>query len=277
MTAVTLPAEADLQVAGVAVTYVTLNDLLNLVDQLRTFPDLVAYLDARLALGDDLRRTLGHERLLFGHYLRNGAAFATARTLSEVAASLGQDVARLGELLWVKHVADVDAGVVEHMAEALATHDPDYAADPPSGGLAYYDPDEARSDYLRLQEELCDLRLGEQRALGGMARELFKAPPDQGISVRTCHFDSKPDFLYVLIAAAQVNRAQLHEWMRGFLTGGLAYYGKRRGMAIATRPGKGYEFLMAQMPEPTANEIALGEKLFGHLRIAGVPVGLLPG
>lgn len=178
--------------AGVPITYVTLNHLLNLVDQLRTFADLVAYLDARQALGDDLRRMLGHERLFFGHYLRNGEEFTAVRPLLEVATTLGQGIATLGKFLWVKHVADVDAAVVEHIADALATHDPNYVTDLDPETLARYELDEGRSHYSRLQEELCELRLGGRRALGGTARRRFEALPDTGIKVQSCHLDTKP-------------------------------------------------------------------------------------
>jgi hypothetical protein len=62
-------------VGDTPITYITLNDALNLVDQLRSFPDLVAYLDARAKLPIVFRRVIGNERLLLHYYMMCDESF----------------------------------------------------------------------------------------------------------------------------------------------------------------------------------------------------------
>jgi hypothetical protein len=52
--------------AGVPLTYLSTNDFLNIVRELRAFPDILAYLDTRLTLPRAARMVIGHERLCTG-------------------------------------------------------------------------------------------------------------------------------------------------------------------------------------------------------------------
>lgn len=53
--AVDLPKELPLLLGGVPVSYLSLNDFLNLINELRAFPDITAYLDARRTLPENSR------------------------------------------------------------------------------------------------------------------------------------------------------------------------------------------------------------------------------
>ena len=76
---VDLIAEAGalpLQYQGTPVTYFSLNDFLNVAMELRTAPEVLAYLDARRALPCTDLRVIGDERALFEFYLLHGGSLA---------------------------------------------------------------------------------------------------------------------------------------------------------------------------------------------------------
>ncbi len=148
--------------SGVPFTYLSTNDLLNIAVELRAFPDIVAYLNARLRLPLAVRRTIGYERVLCTYYLLNDETFDGCDTVEAARAAIdardGEWRQRLGE----KKRLDGYATIVESVANALV------AVDAPQN--------------LRLQEELCDLRLGARRVLGRAfedvrARLAESAPP----------------------------------------------------------------------------------------------------
>jgi hypothetical protein len=61
--------------AGTPIGYFTLNDLLNLITELRSFPELQRYFVERAKLPDGTLRTLGGEQLLYEKYLLNEGGF----------------------------------------------------------------------------------------------------------------------------------------------------------------------------------------------------------
>ena len=65
-------ANLPLEYLGVPLSYLSINDFLNLVVQLRTVPEVVAYLDARQSLPPNSLRVIGNESPLFELYLMNG-------------------------------------------------------------------------------------------------------------------------------------------------------------------------------------------------------------
>lgn len=91
-----LPLDHD----GVPISYLSLNDFLNLAVQLRSIPELIDYLSARRVLPDaDLRR-IGDEETLLNYYLLNDGSFLEA---------------------------DRYASLLEHVADELAHRNPRYA------------------------------------------------------------------------------------------------------------------------------------------------------
>jgi hypothetical protein len=63
---VRLPKMVTLFQQGVPFSYLSVNDLLNLIFELRSFPELETYFAARAVLPDDTRHTIGGECLLYG-------------------------------------------------------------------------------------------------------------------------------------------------------------------------------------------------------------------
>jgi hypothetical protein len=89
------PAAADLPLdfQGVPITYLSLNDFLNLTAELRTTPELLAYLNARRSLPPCDLRVIGAEKSLFEFYLLEGLSpkGAASRTGAAKAAATQQD------------------------------------------------------------------------------------------------------------------------------------------------------------------------------------------
>lgn len=61
---------------GTPITYLSLNDFLNIAIELRTLPEVFAYLDARGSLPYTDLRVIGDERALFEFYLLQGGSLA---------------------------------------------------------------------------------------------------------------------------------------------------------------------------------------------------------
>ncbi len=282
-----LPDDLPDSAGDTPITYITLNDALNLVDQLRSLPDLIAYLHERATLPMWCRRMIGNERCLLQYYMLNGDTFAglpAPRDFFTYVLVTERDFLRLME---EKRAADIGAYFIEHIADAVATRNPDYAEGLDPETVALFEPPGERSHYVLIQEHLADLRLAERRHLGAAFRNVIEQAAASGTSRRQSWWlDSKPDFLYMF--AAGVERAHALRSGPKMLEVALAHYGKRRGMLIFARDGGGFDICLADVlprSEPAAElspfEPALvdaGRKFFGHLRVFTTKVdSLLPG
>ena len=60
----------------------------------------------------------------------------------------------------------------------------------------------------------------------------------------------------------------------GLLQGGLAYYGKTRGLAVNyTQDRDGYETVMINSFEETSESRRLGKEFFSNLKMSHFPIG----
>src|SRR5271169_5822857 len=102
------------------ITYLSVNDFLNLAVELRTVPELNAYLDARHGLPiPDLRR-IGSEQPLFEFYLLGDASFQGCAGISDARVTVAAQEDRLTAALTRKKKSDFYSGLLEHVADALA-------------------------------------------------------------------------------------------------------------------------------------------------------------
>lgn len=276
----TLPADLPDAKDGIPFTYLSVNDFLNLVAELRTFPDLLAYLNARLKLPEAVRRGIGQERLLYEYFLLKGESFDGCGELAAVRAAVESRAGDLGRLQAAKRAADVYASIVEQVSDALATRAPDYAVGLDVETLARFDADAQRRNYLLLQENLCDLGLGARRRLGEalsmLALKVAATTERSDMAFAAFFTDTKGDFLYVPMATTGLGRPEILKRAQQALLGGLAYYQKPRGMAIVDREGQGYEVVLVQVESHTAEALAFGTELFERLKISDTPANLLP-
>jgi len=264
-------------VGDVPITYITLNDALNLVDQLRSFPDLVAYLDARAKLPTAFRRVIGNERLLMHYYMMHDESFEGCVEPKEFLTYLLVSEPEFRRRVEAKREADKGARFIEYIADQLATRTPNYADGLDAETLARFDAMEQRSNYLLLQENLADLRLTERRALGTVFLEMIQNVGAGPGLRRSWWTDSKPDFLYVLAAVRGIPRASLLRDGPVILQAALVHHAKRRGMLIIDRDGESFEVCLTELPDPDPALIEAAGQLFGHLKVTTTqPDSLLP-
>jgi len=272
-----LPDDLPQSAGDTPITYITLNDALNLVDQLRSFPDLVAYLDARAKLPPVFRRVIGDERLLVHYYMMCDESFDGCVCPEEFLTYLLVSEAEFRRRVEIKREADKGARFIEYVADTLATRNPQYADGLDPETLARFDAMEQRSNYLMLQEHLGDLRLAERRVLGTAFLEMSEKV-DSGPGLRRAWWtDSKPDFLYLLATVRGIDRPRLLREGPAILHAALAHYGKRRGMLIIERDGESFEVCFAELPEAAPALVEAAGRILGHLKmISTEPESLLP-
>ena len=265
---------------GVSITYLSLNDFLNLAVQLRSIPELSDYLSARRSLPRaDLVR-IGDEEALFSFYLLNDGSFAGCAGRSDAHLAVAGQQYRLRAVLQRKFEADQYAHLIEHVADALASRNPNYADGVPPSLLAAFDPAAQRQNYLEMQAAIADLRLRERAELGHAFHGTTErvAEKNHGFTFRAARFDSMPDWVYVLGASRKVNRAELLSRIMVLMVGALAFYEKSKCLVIVDRDNMGYEVALSRPDiRPTPAHLEAGRRLFGGLRITSRPLHFLPG
>jgi len=277
--ATTLASDLPLSLGGIPVSYFTVNDFCNILQELRTIPEIEAYLDARHALPLDALRLIGEEKALYEYYLLNNETFTgclgqnDARLVSAVrAAELCSALARKAE-------ADKYAGLIEHVADCLAERNPKYLDGLPEGYQDNFDASTNRKNYLRMQEELCDLGLAGRSLLGQhFAHVMDKAEQAKrpAMTYAAVHNDEKPDIVYVFVSGRGEPRLELLERAKTLILGAIAFYEKRRGMAIVDRDSVSFEVFLFEVPSHSITEFHVGERLFGQLSMAHIPATLVP-
>lgn len=98
------------------VHYFTLNDFMNLADQLRTLPELEAYLKARTVFRPEELRSIGGEEDLFSLYLLNVGSFGNCTSKAEARIYLAQHGAELIRIIREKRAAEQYCLLMEKVA-----------------------------------------------------------------------------------------------------------------------------------------------------------------
>ncbi len=271
---VTLPGTFELEVNGIPVSYLSVNDLCNLINELRTFPDIDDYLNARRILPKKVLRTVGEEKSLFEYYIVNNRALDGCYGHDDariVAAAKDVDIEVYN---YFKPLKNRFAGYVECVSDRLATRLDDYDKDLEPALAKLYDDARNRSNYRLMQDELCDLRLSEREAVGmqlhSLREKIERSQDKECMTYGAVFLDSKPDFVYVLISARGVNRVELIKRASLLLRGAVTQYGKQRGMAIADRDGKNFEIQLAAGLVPDSINKSLAEMYFSNLKITDI-------
>jgi len=279
---VTLRQESDelpLVFNGIPVSYFSLNDFLNLCVQLRTVPEIVEYLDRRRALPVADLRTIGEERSLFAFCLLNEGSFAGCLGITDAKIAVAAQKNRFEERLRRKLECDRFSGLLEHVANELATRLPHYAAGLPPGLLAAFDPVEQRQNYIRIQSVLANLRLRERAELGRAfeyTAEKLRSE-SQGFVYRAMRLDSQPEWVYIFGSSKRVDRPELLSRFGPLMQGALAYFGKSRCFLVVDRDGIGYEVALSKPGyQATLTDYEVGAKLYGHLRTESRAFSLVP-
>ncbi len=262
-----LPLESN----GVPITYMSINDFLNVASQLRTLSELHAYLHSRRELQEATLRRVGDELVLFEHYLLRGSLRLVgghSEALQELKTN-PLEVADLRERMIEHHYF---SSLLEHVAHALALRSATCLDGLTDELAAKYDPPTARQGYLRMQEVLTDWSLRERAELGRQFSKVIHNLDGQSIGYAQAAIilDSKPEWVFVFGSSKGWDRAGMLRCIEPTMRAALAYYRKQRCMIVIDRDGEGYE-VSATRPEvkfsPTTADLLTGQKLFGHLRL----------
>ena len=271
-------AAADLPLAqgSIPITYISLSDFLNIATQLSTVPELLRYLDARRELPEVALRRVGDEQPIFEFYLLNGTleqcrGHEHAREVVEASSEQVDEI--LGRLAEYHYLSSQ----LEHVAHELSTRSPTCLDGLPPELLAKFDAPDKRQNYLLMLEVIADLPLRERAELGRQFHKVIHrlSEKPQGYVQATAHVDSRPDWIFVFGASKGWARAGMLGCMEQTMRAALAYYQKQRCMIIIDRDGEGYEVLMTrpgQVFTPTVVDVLNGNKIFGSLRVASVPL-----
>jgi len=140
-----------------------------------------------------------------------------------------------------------------------------------------YDASEKRQNYILMQEVIADLPLRERAELGLQFDTVSRRVEGEskGYAQAAAHLDSRPDWVFVFGASRGWEREGMLRCMPTTMRAALAHYGKQKCMMVIDRDAVGYEvgMLWAQPSfTPAIADILNGQKLFGNLRVASVPV-----
>jgi hypothetical protein len=273
----TIADELPLEYMGVPLTYLSLNDFLNLAVQLRTVPELLEYLAARRSLPEASLRIVGDEWNLFEYYLTNGASFAGCTGHGDARQKLAANADAVTEALERNGEHRFYSGLLEHVADALSVRDPEYAKGINPHLLSLFDPEGQRKNYILLQEILVDMRLRERAELGRAFYAVCERVSSQvdGLSFQASHTDGR-DRVFLFVASRKRSRAEIFEAIHTLAGAALAHFRKNSCLVIADRDGEHYDLALTRPDyEPTAEDETLGRKYFGPLRMRSVDISRL--
>lgn len=274
-------ADLPLVYQGIPITYLSLNDFLNIASELRTVPEILAYLDARRGLPYTDLRVIGDERALFEFYLLHNGSLAGCAGKADAAITAAARRDELKSALKAKWEHDQYSGLLEDVADQLATRRKDYADGLSAEALAAYDAPDKRTNYLKMQAVLADLGL-RQRSELGRAFELAMQKRERAgndFTYMAMHIDSRPEWVYVLGSSLGVEPAELEKRKQLLMVGAMAHFRKTHCLQIIDRDKASYEVGLMIRPSPPSSptERALGDQFFGHLRMTDRQLGLIPG
>jgi hypothetical protein len=139
---------------GTPITYLSLNDFLNIAVELRTVPEMLAYFDARRGLPYTDLRAVGDERSLFEFYLLHNGSLAGCAGKADAAITVAARQYEVARALQSKWDYDYYSRLLEDVADQLATRRQDYAVDLTAEALACYDAPDNRKNYLKIRRQL---------------------------------------------------------------------------------------------------------------------------
>jgi hypothetical protein len=278
--AVTLPADLALYDSHIPISYLSLDDFLNMITQLRAHPDIKKYLNARRMLPRQELLIVGAERPLYEYYLLSNESFENCAGIQDAVGVLGARPDELRDAVRRKSEADMFALAIERVSDKLSERHPKYRDGLDAHTLAGFDDPTKRARYLILQENLCDLFLAARRIVGRQLQEVIRnveqdANPES-IRYGVAYADAKPDFVYILVSSKGIPRIDVIYTSNALLLGALAHYGKNAGMFIVDRDHVSYEVGFRESVTFTPEIHEFGRQHFAHLKMAHDASTLVP-
>ncbi len=277
---VKLSNEVPLEAKGVPVSYLSVNDFLNIIKELRTIKDIQQYLNKRMALPKDLQISLGIEKTIFGYYILNKGSFPSLLDSPHLVKDVEDNQRLINELILNKHKKDENTRIIEKISDELSKRLESYKEGIDKATFEGYDSQLDRKNYILMQNELCDLILDERRQIGSCFFEVMGNVKDnndpQSMCYKSISLDSKPDFQYVLSASKGIERKEIIKRSEILIKAALAEYNKKRGMVISYNQDiDNFEIIFITKYKKTKNDIKSGKQFFAKLRMIDVAVDVV--
>ena len=263
---------------GVPLTYMSINDFLNIVWQLRTVPAILEYLNARRDLPVACLRMVGDELPFYELYIMNGGSLKGCLGLADARRAAYTHDDLLQEALNRSEEYKFYSSQIEHVADALSTRDLNYADELPPEAVALFDKEGERKNYLILQEILTDMRLTERAVTGRQFHDVAESMRGKtgGLMFAASLADGKDWVSFFISVGRGVEKPTRFDIATKLAGGALAHYQKKNCLVIIDRDGEHYDLALSNPDyEPDAADIAEGEKYFGHLRMKTVDISRL--
>lgn len=259
------PGMLPLEAHGTPIHYLTLNDFMNLTDQLRTLPELNAYLSARTKFPAVELRSIGQELVWFSLYLLQDGSFGDCKSKAEALRSIEERQSELIEVIRKKNEAQAHCLLLEKLADDLATRDPNLPAD----FHKHYEPVENRVGYLKMQGLLANMQFRDRSILARTFAEIIQGVRQKGsaFGVTAVAVKFAPDVVFVFGAAIKPDRENLIQWLPMFVQSAMAVYGKKIGFMAVDRDGNGFEAIYIKSPKVPSDPrlLEFGRKTFGRI------------
>jgi hypothetical protein len=267
------PGNLPLEYQGTPIHYFSLSDFMNVAAQLRTVPEITAYLTARHSLPPEVRLCIGDENLLFSLYLLNDGSFDGCSSREAARNIVASNQEKLVSLVQKKNEVMKYCRLIERVAEEIATRDPKL----PEQLQSQYEPIDKRVGYLKMQDVLTNLLFRDRVALGRTfwGRIEFLDDKPQGFTIAATSVDSLPDHVFVFASSKNSDRKILIELLSPTTHSAMAHYQKTVGFMIVDRDGQGFElgYFKTATPPTEPALIEWGKKNFG--KITSTPMSFI--
>ena len=257
----------DRHAATAPVTLMSIRDFLHVMEHLRTWRDLKAYLDARAAVvREPDRRVIGAESALFAYYTATRDTFSGCRGIADakIVRAAGQHV-RPGSAF--RDRERILAAILEDFLVRLPETE---VSDIPEVFEELRPFMTADRDVLT--DALCSLSIQERAAIGeqighlcARAGQSTESDPLYG----TVRFDRHPDTVYVVVVGGGKLREASVVDALDLTIAACAFHERATGIyLVINQAGSGIRFHIgrADNVEPTVEMVAAGQEYFGRTR-----------
>lgn len=272
---VELPTTSPLAIDNIPVTYLSLNDFLNLVNEIRSFPDITAYLMERRMLPSNLLQKIGNEFSYYDFFLQNNESFIDWNTLFKEK-STNEPNFEWQVIQNSRSIKKENASLIECVSDALATRNENFSDGLESYQIVQFDELEQRKNYLLMQEEICDLSFNERALLGEQFNSLLEKVQNdnnsESLAFSAFYTESKPDFVYVIISSKGFDRNRLIEISTELMFSAIKTYKKSRGLVISDYNHERFEVLLVNTQMLPSDDEKSNTSYFDRLKVFDIQV-----
>jgi hypothetical protein len=257
---------------GVPILYFSVNDFLNIVSELRTFSDLIGYLESKNSLSEKTRNYIGYELRFFQHYISNNNSFGKITSINDLTVIKSKWIDYLN---WKKE-NESNIELAENVINSLSLRLPNYKSDLRVETLQLFEPDEARENYILMQHEICDLNINERVLFGAQFNSIIKKnkadTDEKNTSYGIMIADSRPNFGYVFTSSKGFSRQEVIDQGMTLLTSAIAHFDLNSCIAVNDRDSKNFEVQYVFNYKPNNTDSINGTNFWGHLKMGRVKV-----